>query len=368
MQSTKGMGANEAYDPTKPYNAATNSVIEQTWGNADRWNLMIRRDGKRAEIIKDYRKPPWSRKGEAAGEKDATDGTGTKGSIHFKALTFDYAAQDGFAMVADDLIETGHVIYKLQDHLITESDTGKGAAAIRGAIEGLVKVCNEHNVIVTGGETAVLNTIDGFELGITGTGVRMYNPTGQLLQNDALIGLGSSGLHSNGFTFVRELYFDRLHYGLDSLVSGFVLGDALVRPTAIYLKELRRLLDEGGDKVHGLVHITGGGLTKLAELDPSGTLDISVAGPKMWPQPIFFDIFDRSRRYAGGLTVKEMFTKFNCGVGYVVAVDSGFAPRALDILCAHNPRIIGTAFPRDGEKSRVHIIDDPFKGMTFDLA
>ena len=366
----------QEYDPTKPFNEQIRKTIEETWQAARQWNISIGWDGKRSSFVK---KPgyPWSTdrsitRGIAFREEaDFTDGIGTKAFLHWQRKSFGAAAQDAAAMVFDDAIEKCFVPYKLQDHIMIETDDDeRGKPAIHALTRGLTDVCLDHRVLITGGETAILNTLNGFEMGITASGVRLYDPPSGIRSGDAIIGLRSSGIHSNGLTFARNLYFETLDLTMDhKLADGKTVGEALTTPTTIYLQELVELLEKGKEQVHGLVHITGGGLSKLHELAPHRDYEIIVDGSAIKPHVIFTDMYGRSQETAKPLTAESMHTKFNGGTGYAVAVHPDFEQEAMDILGPHNPvRIDQQVRNVVSGKGHVRIVDSPFGGKDVTYA
>jgi phosphoribosylformylglycinamidine cyclo-ligase len=323
----------QTYNPTKPFNAETRSRIKDTWKAATAWNISIKNSGKRVSLQKNIKMFPWN---QLPLEMDATDGVGTKGLLHWIGKSYANAAQDAFAMVADDLIEQGFVIYKLQDHIIVENDAkNSGERAIQGIIDGLVNVAKQHDVIISGGETAILDTLEGLEVGITGTGVKLYPAPMPLKEGDILIGLRSSGVHSNGITFLRRLYSDRLSKNAPDKK----LLSKLTIPTAIYMKDLSALLKEFSNLVGPMLHITGGGWFKIREIDSEKKFNIRVKGVEA-SDSLFMDIYSDSSNASNGLTPSEMYERFNCGIGFMLAIHPSILEETLKILKQHNPVIL----------------------------
>ena len=336
-----GESAKEAYDPAKPFNAQIRELIRAT--HPKDGPLVVRASGKRFSIERDARHA-----GYWAGlrELSSTDGIGTKGLLHWQMGTERNGAQDAFAMVADDLIERGFVPVMLQDHIMVPEEDGERIFAIVGALARLAAENawkgpdgRSYPIIISGGETAVINTLRGFELGITGTG---YVMKGSEIEADAkvgdsIIGIGSNGVHSNGLSFLREELFAKRGMALDhALPWGITVGEELTRPTHVYLPAIKEIIaraSEGGrdinDSIHGMVHITGGGMSKLKELvRKGGKVDITVdRDHSLEPQELF--------RYAHdelGVSSDKMYVRFNNGVGYAVAVNRDFEQDALKIL------------------------------------
>jgi phosphoribosylformylglycinamidine cyclo-ligase len=201
----------------------------------------------------------------------------------------------------------------------------------------------QYPIIITGGETAILNTIKGFDVGIMGVGyvAKGHEIRKELHKGDFIIGLGSSGCHSNGYTFLREEFFAKRRMHLDDrLPWGETVGDELTKPTEIYLhainwllhRNVNGLIDAGStahSEIHGMVNITGGGLSKLTELNPEArALDIVIRNDHLLgPQNIF-----RYVKEEFGVPTEKMYTRFNNGVGYVVAVDRNYVDEALVLL------------------------------------
>ncbi len=335
-------------------NRQIREAVETTWESGEHWNIDIRWEGKRA-VTQKRPVAPWIRNGKLAEEMDGIDGIGTKASVYsLNPSSVASAAKDAFAMVCDDLIEQGFRMYKLQDHIMVENDEEKkGRQVVLNLIRGLADVAKEHGVLITGGETAVLNTHSGFEMGITGTGVRLYPAPSGLTQTSTLLGLISSGPHSNGYTWIRNFYRYRLEQNDAKLI------EELTIPTTIYMKEIEELLRKGGSRVHGLVHVTGGGWSKLTELRPN-IFDIEVDGV-FAENPIFRRIYNEAKLSDDPIPPLTMYERFNCGIGFVVAVDPGFAGEASEILRVHKPVDLHAKItPKSGEGTKIKIIDQNF--------
>jgi len=335
------------YDPTKPFNEQTMATIQETWQAAEGNDFKVCMAGKRTI----YTTPNMTM-------MDATDGIGTKALLHWRMYKGfgknpRYAAQDAVAMVFDDLTEAGARPVRLQDHIIMEEENHN---VIYELTRGLADICKEHGTVITGGETAICDNIRGFEMGITATGfIESGQPrVSQVRDGDALISLRSSGIHSNGLTFAREAYgltMNKTDEELDEALgvkmpSGRTIGEELTIPTAIYCKGLLCLQRDEG--VHGMVHITGGGWTKLRELDQTREFDFDVDGRAQAPHDIFIDMKKRSLEIKCPLDDRAMYRKFNCGTGFVVAVDPSYIDTALDRLDRHTPVVIGHAKKGEG--------------------
>ena len=324
------------YNPVKPFNERIRELIKSTHPSGG--PIAVSPMGKRFKVRMDsaYWKDYYALTG--------TDGIGTKGLLHWRMNTMRYGAQDAFAMVVDDLIEGGYAPVTLQDHILMQEESQERIFAI---IKALVELSKKNKwkaaggksypIIISGGETAIINTLQGFEIGITATG---YAKKGEEIRaevksGDLIIGLGSSGVHTNGLSFFREEFFSRRKMQLGSrLPWGATVGEELTVPTNVYLPAIKALMErlKGNQSIHGMVHITGGGISKLKEL-LNGNVDIAVRRDhRLEPQEIF--------RYAHdefGLSSDKMYSRFNNGVGYVVAVEESCADRALGALKRHFP-------------------------------
>src|SRR3989344_6789095 len=298
----------EVYDPTKPFNDQVRRLIQETHPKSG--PISVTPFGKRVKVSKFGRY--WNEYDELTG----TDGIGTKGLIHWMAETIPYGVQDAFAMTADDLMEGGFEPVYLQDHLMMQEEN---ESRIFEATMALRDLCianpwslfetETYPIVITGGETAIINTMQGFEMGITMTGYSSL--TEQIVPNakdgDVLIGLDSSGLHSNGYSFVRDEMLGKRKMTLDDKLPWNVkVGEELTIPTHVYTPALKELLYDYKEDVHGMVHITGGGLSKLKELAPSKDVDMHVERSRApVPQNIFFYLHEL------GCTEEKMYTRFN---------------------------------------------------------
>ena len=327
----------QIYDPTKPFNDQVWRLIQET--HSTEGHIRLYSHGKRFRMRRD--ETHWS----GYDSQDATDGIGTKGYLHWLNDTVEAGAQDAFAMVVDDLIEGGYVPAHLQDHILMQEEHNERLFRIIGR---LVDLCKTNSVVITGGETAIINTLKGFEMGITATG---YVERGQeLYQNalpgDAIIGIESSGIHSNGLSFYREEFFDKRGMNIDSVLPwGPTVGAELTKPTRVYLSALKKLLRHYHEHIHGMVHVTGGGLSKLRELMPNNDVTIEIdTNHKLRPQRIF--------QYAHelGTPSRDMYRKFNNGVGYVMAVTLSEWPKVVDCLNRYFPTdVIGHVYKGNGK-------------------
>ncbi len=259
----------EPYNPEKPIGEKIREIIEKT--HPKEGVVKVSRVGKRYKIQRDH--DYWK----DFEEEVATDGAGTKGSIHNQQKTFSYAAQDAVAMTLDDLIEYNFEPRFLQAHIMLQKDDDEAKLQL---VNGITNLClantwedsrgRKYPVIYTGGETAVLNTLQGLEVGITAVG---YAKPQDILIPHAypgleLLGIASSGFHSNGYTLLREIFPVSRWDQPAPWNTNRTIGEELTIPTTIYLDTLKEILKDYRPHIKGLVHVTGGGLTKLKELSP----------------------------------------------------------------------------------------------------
>ncbi len=239
-----------------------------------------------------------------------TDGVGTKLIVANEMRKWDTVGIDCVAMNVNDMICIGAEPVAFVDYFAIESYDHEVARQIG---IGLNRGAKAANVSIIGGEVAVLpEMIKGFDLAGTCFGIvgRKDIIDGRAIRpGDAIIGLPSRGIHSNGLTLARRLLRDAALTVFDPVGSTDQRwGPALLEPTAIYVKPVLKALANA--RIHGMAHITGGGLRNLARLKPN--VDFAVTHP-LEPQPLF-----RELQSLGGIEDGEMYQTFNMGMGFVI--------------------------------------------------
>ncbi|SDI77053.1 phosphoribosylformylglycinamidine cyclo-ligase [Frankineae bacterium MT45] len=260
----------------------------------------------------------------------STDGVGTKIAIAQELGRHDTIGIDLVAMVVDDLVVVGAEPLFLSDYIATGKVVPERIAAIVG---GIAEGCVQAGCALIGGETAEHpGVMRPEEYDISGTGVGVVNADSilgseRVEAGDALIAMGSSGVHSNGYSLVRHVIATaglQLDAKYDEL-EGASLGDVLLTPTRIYAKDCLALAGEAG--AHAFSHITGGGLAgNLVRVLPPH-LDAVVDRSTWSPQPIFTLLAS-----AGSIAREQLELTFNLGVGMIALVPAAQADAALALL------------------------------------
>jgi phosphoribosylformylglycinamidine cyclo-ligase len=272
----------------------------------------------------------------------STDGVGSKLVVAEQADRLETVGIDCIAMNVNDVVCVGAEPIAMLDYLAVEQADPDALARIA---EGLRAGAQAANVEIPGGELAVLPELirghpspHGFDLCGTAIGTVALDAlvTGaDAAPGDALVGLPSSGLHSNGYTLARHALLELGGLGLDARppeLAGASVADALLEPTVIYVRAVLDLL-RSGVPVHGLAHITGGGVRNLLRL---GGDRIGFAIEEPLPAPPVFDLVAR----LGAVPAAEMWEVFNMGCGFVAVVPGERVDDAVALLGAHHP---GTA-------------------------
>lgn len=264
-----------------------------------------------------------------------TDGVGTKVLVAEAVGKFDTIGIDMVAMNVNDLLCVGAEPVALVDYLAVKEPDERVFEEIA---KGLYAGAEQAGMAIVGGETAVMpDLINGFDLAGTAIGVVEKGKviTGEKIRpGDAVIGISSSGIHSNGLTLARKLLIPK--YGLDYEYEGRKLWEWLLEPTRIYVRAVLELLERVD--VHGLAHITGGGLNNLKRLTEYG---FSLEMPPI--EGIFKLIHEN------GVPLEEMFRVFNMGVGFVAIVPKEEKEEALDLLNKHYESFeLGTVIEEPG--------------------
>jgi phosphoribosylformylglycinamidine cyclo-ligase len=273
----------------------------------------------------------------------ATDGVGTKLEIARMAGRFATVGIDLVAMCADDVACTGAEPLFFLDYIAVGHVVPEHVAAL---VEGVAEGCRRAGCALLGGETAEHPGVmpeDQFDLAGFCVGVvdeaALLGPD-RVKEGDVLIGLASSGLHSNGYSLVRSALLER--YALADTPEGLTrpLVDELLEPCAIYAKDVVELARAG--RLHAASHITGGGFDEnVPRILPPG-LGAEVQRGS-WPEPPIFELVKR----AAGATDEDLFATFNMGVGMVLVAD----PRDADEIlarAAHDAYRIGRVTPAPG--------------------
>lgn len=259
-----------------------------------------------------------------------TDGVGTKLKIAFLADRHDTVGIDLVAMCVNDIIVQGAEPLFFLDYLATGKLQPEKAAEI---VKGIAEGCLQAGCALIGGETAEMPgfyadgeyDVAGFTVGVVdrdniidGSGISVGN---------RLIGIGSSGLHSNGYSLARTLIFDRLGLSINDEFPGdnATVADVLLKPTKIYVRSILNLLKDFS--INGIAHITGGGLLEnVPRVLPKGCQ--ATIHTNRWERPNLFTVLQR----AGNVERDEMYRTFNMGIGMVLAVAESQAEEIIDRL------------------------------------
>jgi len=271
-----------------------------------------------------------------------TDGVGTKLKIAFALDKHDTVGIDAVAMCVNDVLAQGAEPLVFLDYVaVGHNEPAKVEAIVAGVAEG----CRQAGCALVGGETAEMpGMYEGGEYDIAGFTVgcveksKLIDGT-KVKVGDVLVGIASSGVHSNGFSLVRKVVSDAkldLNWHYEELGEKS-LGETLITPTRIYVKQVLEVIRNCD--VHGVAHITGGGFDENIPriLQDGMGLDIKEGSWEILP------IFRLLEKY-GHIPHREMFNIFNMGIGMVLALDAADAPKAIEILTAKGEKasIIGT--------------------------
>ncbi len=300
----------------------------------------------------------------AAGFEDpilvaATDGVGTKLKLAFETGKFDTLGIDLVAMCVNDLVVQGAEPLFFLDYFATGGLDQEVAAAV---VSGIAHGCRQADCALIGGETAEMPglyasgefDVAGFSVGAMERGTGFPRDDHPISSGDAIIGLASSGLHSNGYSLVRKIV-ERAGDALSAPAPfdpNTALGTALLTPTRIYVNACLAAAKQNGMK--GFAHITGGGLLEnIPRVLPTG-LSASLDGTR-WTAP---PVFDWLRR-AGGVDDIEMASTFNCGIGMVAIAAADDADAIVEILAGAGEKaaIVGTVTDAAGGAIEVANLD-----------
>ncbi len=256
-----------------------------------------------------------------------TDGVGTKLKLAMDLNKHDTIGIDLVAMCVNDLIVQGAEPLFFLDYYAT----GKlNVAAATDVVAGIAEGCKQSNAALIGGETAEMPgmyqaedyDLAGFCVGVVEKS-KIIDGT-KVKQGDVLLGLPSSGPHSNGYSLIRKV-IEVSGADLSESFDGATLGERLLAPTTIYIKPLLALLEKVD--VHAMSHITGGGLLEnIPRVMPDNAC--AVIDKTSWQRPAVFDWLQEK----GNIEDTEMYRTFNNGLGMVLILDESVADKAVDIL------------------------------------
>ncbi len=277
-----------------------------------------------------------------------TDGVGTKLKLAFAMDKHDTIGIDAVAMCVNDVLAQGaEPLFFLDYVAVGHNEPAKIEAIVAGVAEG----CRQAGCALIGGETAEMPgmyaegeyDIAGFTCGVVERSKLIDGS--KVKVGDVLVGIASSGVHSNGFSLVRKILADNaldLDKRYDEL-GGRTLGEALLAPTKIYVKQVLEVVRNCD--VHGISHITGGGFDENIPriLHEGQGLEIEEGSWEILP---LFRLLEQW----GGIPHREMFNIFNMGIGMVIALDAGEAQKAIDILTAAGEKasVIGRVTGSEG--------------------
>jgi len=291
----------------------------------------------------------------------STDGVGTKVAIAQQMDVHDTIGFDLVGMVVDDLVVCGAEPLFMTDYIATGRVVPERIAAI---VKGIAEACVVAGCALIGGETAEhpgLLDPDEYDVAGAATGVveadRLLGP-GRVRPGDVVIAMGSSGLHSNGYSLVRHVLLATRDQGgagwaldKDVDVLGRTLGEELLEPTRIYAKACLDLAAAGG--VHAMSHVTGGGLAanleRVMPVELSATIDRAT-----WSLPPVFSLVSE----VGNVSRADLEATLNCGVGMVAMLTPDSVDAAVELLAGHGIASWVAGEVREGGEGRVTLTGD----------
>ena len=278
-----------------------------------------------------------------------TDGVGTKLKIAFAMDKHDTVGIDAVAMCVNDVLAQGAEPLIFLDYVAVGHNVPEKVEAI---VAGVAEGCRQAGCALVGGETAEMpGMYEGGEYDIAGFTVGVVEKSKlidgcKVKVGDVLVGIASTGVHSNGFSLVRKIVADA---GLEFTreipeFGGKRLGDVLLTPTKIYVKQVLDVIRNCD--VHGVAHITGGGFDENIPRILHEGQGIEIREGSWEILPVF-----RMLEKWGGVPHREMFNIFNMGIGMVLALDESEAQKAIDILASHGEKatVIGRITSEPGE-------------------
>ncbi|MGJ8521987.1 Phosphoribosylformylglycinamidine cyclo-ligase [Carnimonas sp. R-84981] len=299
--------------------------------------------GALCELPSGYRKPVLV---------SGTDGVGTKLRVAMMLERHDTIGIDLVAMCVNDLVVAGaEPLFFLDYYATGKLDVDMATDVVKGIGSG----CEQAGCALVGGETAEMpGMYEGSDYDLAGFCVGVVEKDevidgSKVGPGDVVLGLASSGPHSNGYSLIRKIV-ERAGGDLATDIDGTPLSDALMAPTRIYVKPLLSLIKESGVSVHALSHITGGGLLENLPrvLPDNATAGIDVS---RWQRPAVFDWLQQQ----GNIEAREMYRTLNCGIGMVVVVAAADADKAIEHLKAQGETVyrIGEVRARQGDEEQV---------------
>lgn len=270
-----------------------------------------------------------------------TDGVGTKLEVAFKQNRYDTVGIDCVAMCVNDILCHGAQPLFFLDYIgCGKLDAEQAADLVSGIAEG----CGQADCSLVGGETAEMPgfykvgdyDIAGFAVGVVEK--HKIIDGSSINRGDTIIGLASTGVHSNGFSLVRKLFPD-----LSEVVDGKAVGEILLTPTKIYVRPVQQTLKQFPNVIKGMAHITGGGLIENLPRTLPANVGAEVDAKSIPQQAIFEAIA------AKGVADSEMWGTFNMGVGFCLVADSNYADVVLQYLQAsgENAFVLGRTVLRE---------------------
>jgi len=267
----------------------------------------------------------------------SADGVGTKLKIAFATGVHNTVGRDLVNHCVNDILVQGARPLFFLDYVATGKLSPDVVASV---VEGVTNGCRENGCVLLGGETAEMPgfyqdgeyDIAGFIVGVVDRNKIIDGKT--IAPGDVLLALPSAGLHTNGYSLARKLFFEVAGYKPDTQIPelGMTAGEALLLPHLSYLKPLDGLLDEA--RIKGLAHITGGGLTdNIPRILPEGTA-VKIRKDS-WPIPPLFELM----RELGNVSESEMYRTFNMGVGMVIVCSTDDAEAIASHLRTHGEAV-----------------------------
>jgi phosphoribosylformylglycinamidine cyclo-ligase len=282
-----------------------------------------------------------------------TDGVGTKLKLAFELRRHDTVGIDLVAMSVNDILVQGaEPLFFLDYFACGKLDVEVAAAVVQGIASG----CEQAGCALIGGETAEMPgmyppgeyDLAGFAVGVVEKS-RIVDGRA-IVAGDTVLGLASSGAHSNGYSLLRRI-LERSRQDLTATLDGQPFADAILAPTRIYVKPVLELLKSV--PVKGMAHITGGGLTgNVPRILPERV--VAEIQASAWPLPPLFHWL----RETGNVAASEMYRTFNCGIGFLIVVDPTDADAAVQTLSELGEKVfrIGHIRARQGDEPQTLIV------------